>query len=442
MLSKGNAQMMRDQIVQAHVHKKRDEFIASINEDDVLALAKSHHKGDNCRFFKDPARGSYNICFFVEFDPPADQTESENSDRERWVVRIPLTPCLAFGGRSKLENEVATMRYIADKTDIPIPKIHAYAIGDDLDPLSSFILLEYISGEQLSWAQLKSLSPADRGSLYASIADIYIQLRRLELPSIGCLISSLDGIRVGKKTASIDINMQELEGLRPSTIQDSFPNKSSANEHMEMLLRIAENALINGRSSITDERGPEDLYHMYIFRQYAQKWIDHRLDKGPFVLVHGDFEPQNLIMTKEWKIAAVLDWEWSRVVPVQLFHPPLWLMESDATHLACQWIYDARLITTFLRFNSIVREQEMARYGQPMLYQEWEKRGEDGGFLVANALMNWTDIDYVSYQYVNEKCYGGCDDLDTRVAAFMEEDPSRRCLVEHRYLEGQAYWLS
>lgn len=104
--------MMRDQIVQAHVHKKRDEFIASINEDDVLALAKSHHKGDNCRFFKDPARGSYNICFFVEFDPPADQTESENSDRERWVVRIPLTPCLAFGGRSKLENEVATMRQV------------------------------------------------------------------------------------------------------------------------------------------------------------------------------------------------------------------------------------------------------------------------------------------------------------------------------------------
>ncbi|KAH7120121.1 phosphotransferase enzyme family protein [Dactylonectria estremocensis] len=420
--------MMRDQIVQGHIHRKRDEFIAGIKKDDVLTLARSYHNGDSCYFFKDPARGSYNICFFVEFGPPPEQPESGALGRERWVVRIPLAPCLAFGGRSKLESEVAAMRYIADKTDILIPKIHAYAIKDDSDPISSFIILEYISGEKLSWARLKSLSPADRENLHTSIADIYIQLRRLEFPLIGCLTSGPDGIRVGKKTMSIDINMQELEGLHPSKIQDSFPNKSSANGHMETLLQIAENALMKGRSSITDERGPEYLYHMSIFRQYTQEWIDPSLDKGPFVLVHGDFEPQNLIMTKDCKIAAVVDWEWSRVVPVQLFHPPLWLMEFDTTHLAWK-----------LHFNNAVRKQEMARYGQQMLYQEWEKRGKGGGFPVANALTNWTDIDYVSYQYINEQCYGGWDDLQSRVGAFMEQDPSRRCLVERRYLKGQAY---
>ncbi|KPM39087.1 hypothetical protein AK830_g7477 [Neonectria ditissima] len=286
------------------------------------------------------------------------------------------------------ENTVGTMSrlwrtqqagdYIAANTDIPIPKIHAYAIRDDSDPISSFIILEYISGEKLSWARLNSLSPADRESLHTSIADIYIQLRRLEFPSIGCLTPGPDGIRVGKKTMSIDINMQELEGLHPSKIQDSSPDKSSANEHIETLLQIAENALIKGRSSITDERGPEYLYHMSIFRQYAQEWVNPSLDKGPFVLVHGDFEPQNLIMTKDCKIAAVIDWEWSRVVPVQLFHPPLWLMEFDATHLAWKTVYDARLRTTFWSFNNVVRKQEMARYGQQMLYQEWEKRGKGG----------------------------------------------------------------
>ncbi len=49
------------------------------------------------------ARGSYNVCYFVESD----------GDGERWVVRVPLEPCLAFGGASKLESEVATMQWVS-----------------------------------------------------------------------------------------------------------------------------------------------------------------------------------------------------------------------------------------------------------------------------------------------------------------------------------------
>lgn len=44
------------------------------------------------------------------------------------------------------------------------------------------------------------------------------------------------------------------------------------------------------------------------------------------MLTHGDLNPHNLLVDeKGMTIVALLDWEWSRVVPPQLFNPPIWL---------------------------------------------------------------------------------------------------------------------
>lgn len=99
-------QQIVDRIVQTRVHRERDEFIATISEDEVCRLASSYHNGDLCRVFKPSIRGSYNICYFVHFE-----SDNSNEDGEKWVVRVPLAPCLAFGSNSKLESEIATMQY-------------------------------------------------------------------------------------------------------------------------------------------------------------------------------------------------------------------------------------------------------------------------------------------------------------------------------------------
>lgn len=94
-------QQLRDSIIKARVHSQRDEFIAAIHEEKVCELASSYRHGDRCSYFAPPVRGSYNICYFVTFE-----------DAERWVVRIPLAPCLAFPAKEKLESEIATMSYV------------------------------------------------------------------------------------------------------------------------------------------------------------------------------------------------------------------------------------------------------------------------------------------------------------------------------------------
>lgn len=93
----------RHAVLHAPRTRARDQFIASIQEDDVLRLVSSYHNADPCNFFRTPNRGSYNICYFVQF-------LSQDGDTEKWAVRVPLEPCLAFGGQNKLESEIAAMQ--------------------------------------------------------------------------------------------------------------------------------------------------------------------------------------------------------------------------------------------------------------------------------------------------------------------------------------------
>ena len=317
-------------------------------------------------------------------------------------------------------------------------------LDDSPKPLSSFLILEFVEGRKLDLRKLTELSEEQQTSLYTSLADIYIQLRRLEFPSIGCLLSGSDGILVNKKTTSLDINMQELEGLQPSKIQASYYSANghliSASKYVDMLLEIADNAFAKGRGSVLDEKkGSDALYHLHLFRKFTQGWVDPSLDQGPFVMVHGDLEPYNLIVDENMSIVSVLDWEWSRIVPRQFFVPPLWLDVNDTTKLALKPVYGFYL-EKFDRLLEIVRNREIERFGEPVLADEWTAAKHDSGFLVANALENWTDMDWFAHRYINRQWFPGSDEeeLAARVEAFME-DPAHRALITSKLAEGRAY---
>jgi len=236
------------------------------------------------------------------------------------------------------------------KATIPIPKLIFYVLGDRPEALSPYLILEFIEGQKLDLKEVKAL-PEDSdklNNLYTSLADIYIQLRRLDFPSIGRLGFGLDGIQVASKTISIDMNTQELEGLQPSEIQTSYYSPDdrlvSANKYIDMLLDISANAFAKGQASVVEEdMGGDYLYHLDLFREFAQEWKDPTLDQGPFVLVHGYFQAFNLIVDQNMSILSALDWEWSRIVPRQFFIPPIWLSVMATHYLAYEVFYQRYL---------------------------------------------------------------------------------------------------
>lgn len=83
------------------------------------------------------------------------------------------------------------------------------------------------------------------------------------------------------------------------------------------------------------------------------------------------------------------------------------------------------------------REHEM--FGNELLADFWESSNDSGGFLFANALENWTDIDWVASEYINRKLYRGTSDLDERVEACLREDPVQGFVAEVKEKEGMAY---
>lgn len=73
-------------------------FIDSIDPNDVCKLASLHNSSKTCRMFRDPASGSYNVCYFVDFE-----------DSTKWVVRIPMESGIS-NVWDKVQSEVATVR--------------------------------------------------------------------------------------------------------------------------------------------------------------------------------------------------------------------------------------------------------------------------------------------------------------------------------------------
>lgn len=94
-----------DDITRHKVSTEAECFIESIDPSTVCDLASSYHPDkQRCWIFDEKKKGGFNVCFPVEFASRQDGTTGE-----RWMVRVPILPRLAFP-EEKLRSEIATMK--------------------------------------------------------------------------------------------------------------------------------------------------------------------------------------------------------------------------------------------------------------------------------------------------------------------------------------------
>lgn len=327
-------------------------------------------------------------------------------------------------------------------SDIPVPRIHAFSADAGEGPLSRYLILEYIPGTRLSTIDIQSLDKTKRKTLYESLARILLQLRRLNFPSFGRLYRAggLE-LRVSNDIMTKDVNVQELEGLDPRKIQQlCYGDRNglpTAAHYTEALIRTAYNGFFKGADSVDPDMIDSGLYHLDLFRQYAEIWLDPKISPVQFALTHGDFEPHNIIVDAEtMAVTGIIDWGWSRVVPIQYFSPPLWLKYPNVTDVAWKHAYDGYISQELKEFLAVVKTEERKKYKSDMLTEQWQRTQHDGGFLIAHALENWRDIDAVAFRYLNSRYYGGTADLEGRMTRFLQDDPLRTLVIQMK--EGQA----
>ncbi|OAA79249.1 phosphotransferase enzyme family protein [Akanthomyces lecanii RCEF 1005] len=90
----------------------------------------------------------------------------------------------------------------------------------------------------------------------------------------------------------------------------------------------------------------------------------------------------------------------------------------------------------FSEFLAIVKSREDEMYGNSILHDEWAGQTEDAKPLIANALENWTEVDWFIHQSVYNKDPSAAE---AALSAFADEDPLRSLLAEVKEQDYRKY---
>ncbi|KFY95513.1 hypothetical protein V500_02740 [Pseudogymnoascus sp. VKM F-4518 (FW-2643)] len=332
----------------------------------VCQLASKFRDNRPC-YVADLKCGSFNFCIKVQFEV----------DGEEWMLRFPIPGKVMFA-EQKVRAEVATIRYIKEKTDIPVPTVIAYGMADDNPTgLGPFLITTFVKGTLLG-EMLKADSVDDQGDkvlssdipdstlevVYRQIADIILELSEHNFDKIGSLsLNDDDTWSIG--SGPLTLNSNEL--ARCGDVHVESRVYSSAADY---LLDIAEQNIIhlekqrNSIDSAADARRKYTARHL--FRAAVPSFVSRRYNQGPFKLFCDDFRPGNILVDDSFKITGIIDWEWCYAAPFQFaYSPPRWLLLKEPAY----WNYnsDNDLLGTYLsKFDIFLRtleEQEYHRKG-------------------------------------------------------------------------------
>ncbi|KAI9747698.1 MAG: hypothetical protein M4579_007411 [Chaenotheca gracillima] len=192
-------------------------------------------------------------------------------------------------GNSVRLAEAATMRYVAQHTTVPVPRVHhSY---QDSTSSKVHIVMDYVSGDTLEevWPKLQE---DEKSRILDQLQDILRQLRSLK----GSFIGSIDG--------------SFCEDVLFSECADPVGPFES------------EKAFSAGMIAALQEKDQN------IWVDLVSRMIESTMHGHEIVLTHGDFLPRNILIQGD-KVVAILDWEMAGWYPeyweyCKIMYHPAW----------------------------------------------------------------------------------------------------------------------
>lgn len=240
--------------------------------------------------------------------------------------------------------------------------------------------------------------------------------------------------------------------MDPGSLLKPEATFKTARHFVDFLFRLADNELERSPDLAMDDRGGRHiLYARDDFRRYiTDTWLEPQANTGPFVLAHGDLTllANNILFDQDYRIVAVLDWEWSCVVPAQLLVPPVWLTGSGFEFMLMgqRW-YNAEV----QHLVDVIKDREKALHVRPILSQEWTRMTTWCHTAVAVALQNpdmiystyWTFLFYhlVAPEPEPEKFREYHEQhIAPRLNAFMKASEERQAFLARKQLEQARFF--
>ncbi|KAK9435770.1 Protein kinase-like protein [Metarhizium brunneum] len=399
--------MERDDLAWEKSDEEAESWERSLHKSDlyrgVANLIQKYKAGDAVELHT-PIRGGYNVFYRLEY-----------RDGTSAAMKIPCKAVVKFP-EEKTKYEVATMRYVAANTTIPVPKIYHYGTAaENPTGLGPFIIMDYIEHDRTLSHALNDpdLEPDDSHVmdanisdqklefLYRQMANIVLQLSTLSFPRIGSLVQDKDGaFSISGRPLIQNMNsLVEFAGVVPSLLP-SQQYCTSTEWYADMADMHLAQITFQHNDVVVDE---DDARDKYVARQLSP------IAKPCF----GCTLKTCVLIDKDLRVVGVIDWEFAYAAPASFSSdPPWWLLLKSPEYWPGgydSWMeaYERRL-NTFLR---VLEEEEREMKAQnsssctkdtgaplsQLMRRSWERKS----WMINYAARNSWAFDFIFWRYLD-----------------------------------------
>ncbi|KAF9025672.1 hypothetical protein BDZ89DRAFT_1161673, partial [Hymenopellis radicata] len=279
--------------------------------------------GLHCHGLTKKAEGGFHRVYFAHCEGGQD-----------FVARVAFD-ISDFRGTRKMESEVATIAWLTQNTDVPVPKIISYDPSTNNAANAPFILMEKarIPGLTLT-RKWETMSTAEKALSVTSLAKISISLLKTRFDVVGSLYpspSKESGIVVGPMMLTCNpwcFNKDLSLGRGPWRTQREYflaciarerawtvANGPAVNE--KWTARESDIAVLGGASFQGGYIALYDRLTAYV-RNVSGLDDAYPHSLGPFVLRHPDLDRPNIMVAEDdSSCLTLIDWECANTTPVR-----------------------------------------------------------------------------------------------------------------------------
>jgi len=200
--------------------------------------------------------------------------------------------------KSTMESTVATMRYVKNRTTLPVPTVHHYESDPSATQINAaYMLMDFVPGHKRE-QNSQDITVEQLEKIYDQIADLTLKLAQLQFPLIGQLYHDNKGnCKVGP--------FYNRDGSTDGPFSTSV-------EYYRYL--VERHATKPADPSLTELESKNKPFAIHLYRK-ATSSMD-LADTGPFGLSHRDHGVHNLLWDENLVLTGILDWESACVAPV------------------------------------------------------------------------------------------------------------------------------